>query len=69
MFTKNTSKAARNELRKLTATFLNNIAVGCVLLGIIAPGMTGYIYLIAFFWGAAVPLHLFARALLWHLED
>jgi hypothetical protein len=32
---------AKNETRKLAATFFNNIAVGCVLLGLIGPVAAG----------------------------
>ena len=35
------TKTVKNERRKLTATFFNNIAVGCVLLGLIGPMATG----------------------------
>ena len=31
------TKTAKGEQRKLTATFFNNGAVGCVLLGLIGP--------------------------------
>jgi len=35
------TKTVKNERRKLAATFFNNIAVGCVLLGLIGPMATG----------------------------
>jgi hypothetical protein len=35
------TKIVKNEQHKLAATFLNNIAVGCVLLGLIGPLATG----------------------------
>jgi len=33
-------KAARNEIRKLKATYLNNIAVGFGLVGVVTPYFT-----------------------------
>jgi hypothetical protein len=35
------TKTVENERRKLTATFFNNIAVGCVLVALIGPVATG----------------------------
>ena len=35
------TKIVKNEQHKLAATFLNNIAVGCVLLALIGPLATG----------------------------
>jgi hypothetical protein len=35
------TKIVKNEQHKLAATFFNNIAIGCVLLGLIGPLATG----------------------------
>ena len=35
------TKIVKNEQHKLVATFFNNIAIGCVLLGLIGPLVTG----------------------------
>ena len=72
------TKTARNEQRKLAATFFNNIAIGCVLLGLIGPvamGKYGHFLTLEFdysegaAWVAAAVLHLIARRQLAHLEE
>jgi hypothetical protein len=72
------TKTARNEQRKLAATFFNNIAIGCVLLGLIGPVAMGkyghfltleFVYSEGAAWVAAAVLHLIARRQLAHLEE
>jgi uncharacterized membrane protein len=72
------TKTARNEQRKLAATFFNNIAIGCILLGLIGPLATGkyvhfltleFVYSEGAAWVAAAVLHLIARRQLAHLEE
>jgi hypothetical protein len=72
------TKTARNEQRKLAATFFNNIAIGCVLLGLIGPVAMGkyghfltleFVYSEGAAWAAAAVLHLIARRQLAHLEE
>jgi hypothetical protein len=72
------TKTARNEQRKLAATFFNNIAIGCVLLGLIGPVAMGkyghfltleFVYSEGAAWVAAAALHLIARRQLAHLEE
>jgi hypothetical protein len=72
------TKTAKNEQRKLTATFLNNVAVGCVLLGLIGPLATGryghfltleFIYSEGAAWVLAGVLHIIARRQLARLEE
>jgi Na+-transporting NADH:ubiquinone oxidoreductase subunit NqrE len=72
------TKTAKNEQRKLAATFLNNIAIGCVLLGLIGPMATGkyghfltleFVYSEGAAWVIAAVLHLIARRQLAHLEE
>jgi hypothetical protein len=72
------TKTAKNEQRKLTATFLNNVAVGCVLLGLIGPLATGryghfltleFVYSEGAAWVLAAVLHIFARRQLARLEE
>jgi hypothetical protein len=72
------TKTVRNERRKLTATFLNNIAVGCVLIALIGPVATGkyaHFLTLEFFysegaaWVLAAALHMIARRQLSRLEE
>ena len=72
------TKTVKNERRKLTATFFNNIAVGCVLLGLIGPMATGrfahfftieFVYTEGAAWALAAVLHMIARWQLWFLEE
>ena len=72
------TKTARNEQRKLAATFFNNIVIGCVLLGLIGPVAMGkyghfltleFVYSEGAAWVAAAVLHLIARRQLAHLEE
>jgi hypothetical protein len=72
------TKTVKNERRKLAATFFNNIAVGCVLLGLIGPMATGrfahfftteFVYTEGAAWALAAVLHMIARWQLWFLEE
>jgi hypothetical protein len=72
------SKTTKNEQRKLAATFFNNVAVGCVLLGLIGPLATGkyghfltleFVYSEGAAWVLAALLHIIARRQLTHLEE
>ena len=72
------TKTVKNELRKLAATFFNNIAVGCVLLGLIGPMATGkfahfftieFVYTEGTAWALAAVLHMVARLQLRLLEE
>jgi len=72
------TKTVKNELRKLAATFFNNIAVGCVLLGLIGPMATGkfahfftieFVYTEDAAWALAAVLHMVARLQLRLLEE
>jgi hypothetical protein len=72
------TKTVKNELRKLAATFFNNIAVGCVLLGLIGPMATGkfahfftieFVYTEGAAWALAAVLHMVARLQLRFLEE
>jgi hypothetical protein len=67
------TKTAKNEQRKLAATFFNNIAVGCVLLGLIGPLATGkygqFVYSEGAAWVLAAVLHIIARQQLGQLEE
>jgi hypothetical protein len=72
------TKIVKNELRKLAATFFNNIAVGCVLLGLIGPMATGkfahfftieFVYAEGAAWALAAVLHMVARLQLRFLEE
>jgi uncharacterized membrane protein len=71
-------KTVKNELRKLAATFFNNIAVGCVLLGLIGPVATGklghvftreFVYTEGVAWVLAAVFHMIARRQLRFLEE
>ena len=68
------TKTVENERHKLTATFFNNIAVGCVLVALIGPVATGkythfltleFVYSEGAAWGLAAVLHMIAR---WQLS-
>ena len=72
------TKTVKNERRKLAARFFNNIAVGCVLLGLIGPMATGrfahfftieFVYTEGAAWALAAVLHMIARWQLWFLEE
>jgi uncharacterized membrane protein len=72
------TKTAKNEQRKLAATFFNNIAVGCVLVSLIAPLATGqyrhfltleFAYSEGAAWILAAVLHMIARRQLANLEE
>jgi hypothetical protein len=70
------SKNTNNELRKLGATFFNNIGVGFIILGIIGPSVTGKavwswetIPYELKAWGTGAIFHFIARWQLWFLED
>ena len=72
------TKIVKNEQHKLAATFFNNIAIGCVLLGLIGPVAMGkyghfltleFVYSEGAAWVAAAVLHLIARRQLAHLEE
>jgi hypothetical protein len=72
------SKTTKNEQRKLAATFFNNVAVGCVLLGLIGPLATGkyghfltleFVYSEGAAWVLAALLHIIARRQLAHLQE
>ena len=72
------TKIVKNERRKLAATFFNNIAVGCVLLGLIGPMATGrfahfftieFVYTEGAAWALPAVLHMIARWQLWFLEE
>jgi hypothetical protein len=71
-------KTAKNEQRKLAATFFNNIAVGCVLIGLIGPLATGryghfltfeFVYSEGAAWALAAVLHIVAWRQLRHLAE
>ena len=71
------TKTVKNEQLKLAATFFNNIAIGCVLLGLIGPLATGkythfltleFVYERAA-WVLAAVLRMIARRQLRYLED
>jgi hypothetical protein len=71
-------KDRKNELRKLAATFFNNLAVGCVLLELIGPVATGkfahvftgeFVYTEGAAWVLAAVFHTIARRQLWFLEE
>jgi hypothetical protein len=67
------SKAARNERRKLTATFINGLAIAAGVLGVLRPifdaaaytGLTSIVISSAF----AFATHMVARQWLRSLED
>ena len=72
------TKIVKNEQHKLAATFLNNIAVGCVLLALIGPLATGryahfltleFVYSEGVAWVLAAVLHMIARRQLSLLEE
>jgi uncharacterized membrane protein len=72
------TKTVKNEQHKLAATFFNNIAIGCVLLGLIGPLATGryshfltfeFVYSEGAAWVLAAVLHLIARRQLSLLEE
>ena len=72
------TKTGQNEQRKLAATFFNNIAVGCVLLGLIGPLATGkyahfltleFMYSEGAAWVLAGLLHIIARRQLARMEE
>src|ERR1700728_1259929 len=72
------TKTVKNERHKLTATFLNNIAVGCVLIALIGPVATGkyghfltieFVYSEGAAWVLAAVLHMIARWQLSLLEE
>jgi hypothetical protein len=72
------TKTVENERRKLTATFFNNIAVGCVLVALIGPMVTGrythfltleFVYSEGAAWVLAAVLHMIARRQLSFLEE
>jgi len=71
-------KIVKNETCRLAATFFNNIAVGCVLLGLIGPVATGklahvftleFVYSEAAAWVLAAAFHMIARRQLRFLEE
>ena len=72
------TKIVKNEQHKLAATFFNNIAIGCVLLGLIGPLATGryshfltleFVYSEGAAWVLAAVLHMIARWQLRQLEE
>jgi hypothetical protein len=72
------TKIVKNEQRKLAATFFNNIAIGCVLLGLIGPLAMGkyehfltleFVYSEGAAWVLAAVLHMIARWQLRQLEE
>jgi hypothetical protein len=72
------TKIVKNEQHKLAATFFNNIAIGCVLLGLIGPLATGryshfltleFVYSEGAAWVLAAVLHMIARRQLSLLEE
>ena len=72
------TKTVENERRKLTATFFNNIAVGCVLVALIGPVATGrythfltleFVYSEGAAWVLAAVLHMIAHRQLSSLEE
>jgi hypothetical protein len=67
------SKAARNERRKLTAAFINGVAIAMGVLGVLRPILdpTAYtgLHLIMVSLSLALALHVFARQWLKSLED
>jgi hypothetical protein len=71
-------KIVKDELRKSAATFFNNIAVGCVLLGLIGPMAAGkfaraftpeFVYTEGAAWVLAAAFHMIARRQLRFLEE
>ena len=72
------NKTVKNELRKLSATYFNNIAVGCLLLGLIGPLATGqfahfrtreFIFAEGAAWVLSAVFHMIARWQLLFLEE
>jgi hypothetical protein len=72
------TKIVKNEQRKLAATYFNNIAVGCLLLGLIGPLATGqfahfltreFVYAEGAAWVLSAVFHMIARWQLSFLED
>jgi hypothetical protein len=67
------AKTARNEARKLSATFINGIALSLLTVGAISPAITGKeagaFRVFATSIIASVLLHLLARLMVRHVED